>query len=126
MRLEEKQEREKQRVAKTAKQREAILGVLSTLSKAAVAYIDEQAEEKVKDDYHRENHKLMLGDVSTELQQKIIADVGNHHALDIHEVGVNSLANASEANGASPLDTARLRQTGKGLSTGAYRARMEV
>ena len=126
MRLEEKQEREKQRVAKTAKQREAILGVLSTFSKAAVAYIDEQAEEKVQDDYHREQARLMLGEVSPELQKKIVADVSNHHALDIHEVGVNSAANASEANGASPLDTARLRQTGKGLSTGAYLARMEV
>ena len=127
MRLEEKQEREKQRVAKTAKQREAILGVLSTLSKAAVDFVQEQQEQKYQDDYHKEiMNSLSDGPLDMKQLNEYVANLGAKHTLDIQEVGINSQANAAEKNGASPLDTASIRQLGKGLSQGAKDARAKL
>lgn len=127
MRLEEKQQKEKERVAKTSKQREAILGVLSTFSKTAVAFVQEQQEQKYQDDYHKEiMNSLSDGPLDMKQLNDYVANLGAKHTLDMQEVGVNSQANAAEKNGASSLDTASIRQLGKGLSQGAKDARAKL
>lgn len=127
MRLEEKQQREKERVAKTAKQREALLGVLSSLSKTAVAFVQEQQEQKYQDDYHKEiMNSLSDGPLDMKQLNDYVANLSAKHALDMQEVSINSQANAAEKNGASPLDTASIRQLGKGLSQGAKDARAKL